>query len=380
MDTAASSISLADLDANPYPIFDQLRASDPVAWIPSAGMWFVLRYDDCQSVLRDSATFTTHSPESLILDTFDDQMLSLDGTEHRRHRRPFNEAFSPQQIQSEWTARVEERVHGLIDRFGTDVELRGEFASPLAIGTVGELLGYSSGDITTLRTLYDAFAASLSNFARDSVVRQNGLASVRSFRARCEELLSDTNPGFLASLRTQGLDDHEIASNALIILFGGIETTESMILNAVWALLTHAQELQRVRGSQATLLNAIHESLRWDAAVQSCTRHTTRPVTLRGHEIPRGAIVQCMLGSANRDPDRFADPDRFDVTRIDADAHLTFGYGRHLCIGKHLAMLEASTALGALFDRFPNMELDHARSAPPTGHEFRKPAALWVHT
>jgi len=174
------------------------------------------------------------------------------------------------------------------------------------------------------------------------------------------------------------LSDDEIVANALIILFGGIETTESMILNALWALLIHPDQFQQVMADRMLLPAAIEESLRWEPAVQTCTRTARTRAVIRGVTINEGDAVQCMLGAANRDPDHFTDPDAFDIHRSNAAEHLSFGYGRHFCLGAELARVEAQIGLDLLFDRLPDLSLKEARTVPPQGHEFRKPPALWV--
>jgi cytochrome P450 len=174
------------------------------------------------------------------------------------------------------------------------------------------------------------------------------------------------------------LRDEEILSNALIVLFGGIETTEAAMLNALWAILTHGAVRDAVSASDAVLSAAIEESLRWEPAVQTCTRYATQRVTLRDVVIGEGEIVQCMIGAANRDPDHFVDPDRFDAGRANAADHVSFGAGRHYCLGAVLARLEVRVLIRALLERWPALGLMPGRDGAPRGHEFRKPAALWV--
>ena len=177
---------------------------------------------------------------------------------------------------------------------------------------------------------------------------------------------------------TDRLTDEEIVANALIIMFGAIETTEAQLCNTVWSLLQHPEQLAEVRADRGLLDAAIEESLRWQPSVQSCTRHLTRDVRLRGVEIAAGEVVQCMLGAANRDPARFDEPDRFDIHRRNTRDHLAFGSGRHFCLGAPLARCEISAAVGALLDRLPDLELDEHRPAVFAGYEFRKPRELWL--
>ena len=174
------------------------------------------------------------------------------------------------------------------------------------------------------------------------------------------------------------LDDAEILANTLIVLFGGIETTEAAILNAMWALLTHAESCAEALEDDRALVASIEESLRWEPAVQTCTRYAVRDVRVRNVSIREGEVVQCMIGGANRDPEHFDNPDRFDIRRPNAGDHVSFGFGRHYCLGAALARVEARLAIRRLYSRWPQIRLDAARDSSPRGHEFRKPPVLWV--
>jgi cytochrome P450 len=174
------------------------------------------------------------------------------------------------------------------------------------------------------------------------------------------------------------LSDDEIVSNAAVLLFGGIETTEGMIANAVVAMLEHPAELQRVRADPSLLDTAIEESLRLEPAAAVVDRYATDDVELNGITIGRGDLVRVSIAAANRDPTVFADPDRFDLARPNAGRHLAFAHGPHVCVGVHLARLEARTALTILLDRLPGLRLDPERPTEVRGLVFRKPPALHV--
>jgi cytochrome P450 len=151
-----------------------------------------------------------------------------------------------------------------------------------------------------------------------------------------------------------------------------------MLGNAIWALLRHSEQLEIVRRKPDAILAAVEESMRWDAPVQSCTRHVARRVEMHGVALEPGATVQCMLGAANRDPSHFPDPDRFDIRRANASDHLGFGVGKHFCIGAGLARLEGWIALPMLFDALAGLVLDPDRPSAPRGYEFRSPPTLHV--
>src|SRR5260370_24246601 len=174
------------------------------------------------------------------------------------------------------------------------------------------------------------------------------------------------------------LDVGEIVSNAAVLLFGGIETAEGMICNAVWYLLADRDALHQVTADRGLIDNAVDESLRLEPAAAVVDRYATSDVILGAARIRRGDLVVVSLAGANRDPEVFADPDRFDVHRANAHRHLAFAIGPHFCIGAGLARLEATAAVAALLDQLSGLDLDPARPSAPHGLVFRKPPSLHV--
>ena len=175
-----------------------------------------------------------------------------------------------------------------------------------------------------------------------------------------------------------GLPRERVVSNAAVLLFGGIETTEGMIANAVLHLLERPDQRALVENDPGLLVNAVEESLRLEPAAAVVDRYATGDLELAGAAIARGDLVRVSITAANRDPAAFAEPDRFDVRRPDARRHLAFAHGPHVCLGMHLARLEAHTAVGRVLARLPGLRLDPARHAAPRGLVFRKPPALRV--
>jgi cytochrome P450 len=267
-------------------------------------------------------------------------------------------------------ATVEMRAEALIDGFphAGQVDLNAEFAARLSVQTIASLLGLRHDD-RSVRDWYRDLALALSDFSGEG-----GRSAGRATAA----VVKETLVGACARPVASDLTDEEWAANLALVLFGGIETAESMLLNALWALLTHPDQLAAVRRTPALLPAAVEESLRWEPGVQSLTRFTTRAVTIGGIDLERGSAIQCMVGAANRDPLHFVAPDAFDASRPNASDHLTFGYGRHFCLGVHLARIEAAAALAVLLQSFPRLELVDADESRPRGHEFRKPRRLLV--
>ncbi|MEK7793321.1 MAG: cytochrome P450 [Candidatus Hydrogenedentota bacterium] len=376
-------VDLGGLAASPYGILAELREHEPVSWVPSLNMWFVTRRDDVIDVLKDTDTFTTDSPDSTIRDTFGPQMLSADGETQQRFRAPCNPMFRPAAVLETFGPEIETRAHALIEGLDArgEAELRTEFAGRLAVQVVALALGLPAEDELRIRAWYNDFAAALANFEWRSDVREQGRRSAREFCEYASTLAGIVPNGSLLramASANSGLSEDEALGNALIVLFGGIETTESMISNALWALLTHPEQLQQIRNDLTLLDNAVEETLRWEPAVQTCTRHATRSTAIRGVPVAEGDTVQCMIGAVNRDPDHFESPEVFDILRTNARDHFAFGYGKHFCLGAHLARLETRVALKKMMEKWPSMRLDVARSTAPYGYEFRKPNGLWV--
>jgi cytochrome P450 len=173
------------------------------------------------------------------------------------------------------------------------------------------------------------------------------------------------------------LTDEEVYGFLRLLLPAGAETTYRLISTALFALLTHTDQLDETRHDRSKVERPIEETLRWESPVQFAARETTAATCLAGVDLPAGAQVLAALGAANRDERRFPNPDRFDIHR-DASDHVAFGFGRHFCLGSHLARLEARTAINAVFDRLPNLRLDRSYTPYVVGLAFRSPKRLPV--
>ena len=390
--TARELIELESLAENPYPMLHRLRSTAPVARARSAGgdMWLATRRADVLEILRNPEHFSTDHPASPIRDTFGAQMLSAEGEAQRRFKSACSPPFNRRAVDVNAEPIVRARLDHLLDAIerGSDefVDLRAALAAPLALAVVSDVIGIPAAMHDLVRAWYDAFAAALATHDPSSAARQQGRNSAAAFRAAVAPLIAQSSTGTHDALfghlahaaPSSRLDDEEILANTLIVLFGGIETTEAAILNAMWALLTHAESCAEALEDDGALVAAIEESLRWEPAVQTCTRYAVRDVRVRDVSIREGEVVQCMIGGANRDPEHFENPDCFDIRRPNAGDHLSFGFGRHYCLGAALARVEARLAIRDLYSRWPQIRLDAARDSSPRGHEFRKPPALWV--
>ncbi len=299
-----AAVRLVDLSVDPYPILRRLHMHEPVSWVPEFQMWFVTSRTDVIAVLTDYKTFTTGGPDSTIRDIFGPQMLTLDGEEHRRFKSGSVATFHPKAICKHAGTVIRANVHALIDGFIREraADLRTRFANRLSILTIAAILGFPAKDENCIRDWYNAFAGALANFLGDPEIRRCGLNAARELRDYTMPLLHqfarEPDESLLSSLvhaDSDRLSNDEILANALIILFGGIETTESMILNAIWALLTHPEQFHEVVSDRTLLPGAIEESLRWEPAVQSCTRTATDRTTIRDVKINQGDTVSRLV-------------------------------------------------------------------------------------
>jgi cytochrome P450 len=369
-----------------------------VCWIPALGGWLVTSYALAVQVMRDPDTFTVDDPRFSTAQVVGPSMLSLDGPRHARHRAPFAGPFRAGAVQERFADAVTHETDALIDAFPADnrVELRRKFAGPLAAAIVTRVLGLEREEVDAVLGWYDAIVASVTDITAGRRPSVAGAQAFASLHARLNTVIESAGESSLLAVAAAGsaLTGDELVSNAAVLLFGGIETTEGMIANAMLTLLEHPEQLALARHDAWRLDAAIEESLRMEPAAAVVDRYATADVELAGAAIAVGELVRVSIAAANRDPAVFDDPDRFDPDRFDrrlanpdrfdpdrpstARRHVAFAHGPHVCVGVHLARLEARTALSRLLHSVPDIRLDPDRPAHVRGLVFRKPPELHV--
>jgi len=333
--------------------------------------------------MRDPQTFTVDDPRFSTGQVVGPSMLTRDGAEHRRHRAPFAAPFRRGAVHARFALLVLEETERLIDAMAPagEAELRRALAGPLAVAVVTRALGIQDADAGAVLGWYEQIVGAVTDITAG---RPSDGAGRDAYAALCAAIgpALDREPGAsllaAAAHEAGGLERERVISNAAVLLFGGIETTEGMIVNAVWHLLSHPGQLAQVEASPEVLANAIEESLRLEPAAAIVDRYATADIDLAGARIGRGELVRVSIAGANRDPAVFAQPDRFDVLRGNAHRHLAFAHGPHACIAMHLARLETGTAVQRLLARLSGLRLDPACPAAPRGLVFRKPPELRV--
>jgi cytochrome P450 len=385
-DTPAGSVTLADLESDPHPVLARLRATAPACWVPVLGTWLVTGYEQAVEVLRDARTFTVDDPRFSTAKVVGPSMLSLDGARHTRHRAPFTRPFRSEEIHARldtFTRAEADRLVAAIEPSGA-AELRRAVAGPLAVTVMAEVLGLGRTDPAQVLAWYDGIVAAVQAEAaapgtqavQAGAAASAGRAAFAELAASLRQVIAAPPASSLLADVTGPLTEAEAISNAAVLLFGGIETTEGMIANAMLHLLSSPGELELVRADRGLIPAAVEESLRLEPAAAVVDRYATSDAELSGARIRAGDPVTVSIAGANRDPAIFPDPDRFDVRRPNATRHLAFAHGPHFCLGAHLARLEARIAVATLLDRLPQLRLDDRYPATPRGLVFRKPTDL----
>ncbi len=404
---AAGQVTLAGLEADPHPVLARLRTQAPVCWVPALGAWLVTGYRPAVGVLRDARSFTVDDPRFSTAKVVGPSMLSLDGDQHARHRAPFAGPFRAGQIRARLEAFTWDEAARLVAaiRPRGQAELRRAVAGPLAAAVMAEALGLGHDDPARILGWYDGIVAAVQAEAAlqagpgagqpaagqpaagraragqsGAGAAAAGQAAFAALAGRLTQVIDADRPGSLLAAAAGPLTSEEAVSNAAVLLFGGIETTEGMIANAVLHLLSSPAALEAVRADPGLIPAAVEESLRLEPAAAVVDRYATRDVELAGARIRAGDQVTVSITGANRDPAVFARPDVFDLRRPDAGRHLAFAHGPHFCIGAHLARLEARAAVATLLGRLPGLRLDPRSASAPSGLVFRKPgrlAACW---
>jgi cytochrome P450 len=378
-----AAVTLAELDADPHPALARLREAEPVSWLPSLDGWVVSRHDLVLAAMRDAATFTVDDPRFSTAQVIGPSMLSLDGEVHTRHRAPFVGPFRAAEVGRRFTdpctAEAERLVSSLARAGGG--ELRATFAGPMATAIVTRALGLGAGEVDSVLAAYQTIVASVTSITAGDGATAAGREAFAGLDARLRAVIGgEDRSSLLAAAAAEGaLSTEQIVSNAAVLLFGGIETTDGMIANAVLHILLEPEWRAWWEEDPRRLDAVIDESLRLEPAAAVVDRYATTDAVLGDAHIARGDLVHLSIAGANRDPAVFADPDRFDPTRPNLRRHVAFAQGPHVCVGVHLARLEARTAVGALLRRFPRLRLDPDRPAPDVhGLVFRKPRVLYA--
>lgn len=366
--------------ANPYPFFDRLRTEDPVHWDPFLHAWVMTRYDDVIRVLRDFSAERTPTPERLaqmglaelarIAQVMVKQMLFLDAPAHTRIRSLASHAFTPQRV-AVLRLHIREIVQRLIDAVAGSgrMDVIADLAEPLPYTVTAEMLGVPVEDAPQLKLWSQDFAEMLGNFQHNPEhaprVRRSVEGMCNYFHTAIDETRHCPGPGLIHSFLTAEVNgdrftEDEVVANTIVTMVGGQETTTNLIGNGVLTLLRHPDSMRRLADAPLLIPSAVEEMLRYEPPSQHTARLAPSDLVIAGKHIRKGQAAVAVMAAANRDPERFPDPNHFDILRKD-NRHVSFGWAAHFCFGAALARIEGQVAFEEMLQRLPNWSLGETR-------------------
>ncbi len=388
---------------DPYPTYARLHEEGPIHYVEVAGkwaVWSIFSHAECSSIAKDPRLSAKRAKQMLLPLPLSRQpefselarMLSLwlifmDPPEHTRLRKLLNKGFSPAVVEG-----LRPQVEAIVDQMlqplqhGSELELMHEFANPMPVRIILEMLGIPQGLRDTFVEWSRAIAVFRGNPNRtveEARAAQDALIELTEFfrktvaerrRNKGNDLIS-----LLIDIEEEGevLTEEELYAQCIALLFAGHETTRNLIGNGMYTLLKHPEKTADLRENPELIRSAVEELLRYESPVQFTARVLKEDIEICGQPIRKGWTVLCMLGAANRDPKQFKDPNQLDLKRLN-NQHLAFSAGLHFCIGAPLARLEAQVAILNLVQRFPEMKLTGPRPEWASTFGFRGLKALPV--
>lgn len=363
--------------ANPYPLYHQLRAEDPVHWDPFLHAWVVTRYADVITVFQHFSANRTPTPEQLtalglssltpLAQVMVRQMLFLDPPAHGRVRGLASKAFTPRRVEV-LRSHIQDITNSLLDAVQDkgSMDVIADLAYPLPAIVTAEMLGVSTSDWRQLTVWSADFAQVLGNFQhnpeRAPQVIRSLQAMIAYFRAAIEDHREHPRDDLINALLTAEVDgdcltEDEVIANTIVTMVGGQETTTNLIGNGILSLLRHTDQLEKLKSNLSLVPSAVEELLRYESPSQQTARLAPEDVELGGKHIQKRQAVIAVMGAANRDPERFPDPDRLDICRQD-NRHVAFAWASHFCFGAPLARIEGQIAFETVLRRMPNLKLN----------------------
>lgn len=367
-----------DFQHNPYPVYDELRSTTPIFYWEPWKIWFFTRYEDVNTLLRDRRLGRTMEhilpPEQryvppAAIEPFaklsQHSMFDKEPPEHTRLRGLVHKVFTPKRVES-LRGQVEVICNALVDAVADkgEIEVLNDFAVPLPVNVISELLGVPESDRHLLRPWSNNIVAM---YELDHTPEQERLAVQSSIdfadylRNLADERRANPQDDLITALvqveeAGERLTMDELIATCVLLLNAGHEATVNVIGNGLWALLQYPEQMRKLVQNPALIPTAIEELMRFDTPLQLFRRWVLEDMEYAGHHFKVGDELGFMFGAANRDPSRFDKPNQLDVTRED-NPHITFGGGVHYCLGAPLARLELQIAYRTLLSRLPNLRL-----------------------
>lgn len=365
-----------DFVADPHAAYGLMRDNTPLLWDETTGTYLISRFEDLRRIFRDPIFTTDHYAQSME-PIYGRTILQMSGHEHAVRRALVTPAFRGSLFQERYRAVIERNAGELIDSFRHTgrVDIVAEFARVFPVNVIADMLGFDKADHPRFQKWYAAIVDCFGNLSGDPEIAAGGVRTreelgeyifpvIRDRREHPrEDLLSD-----LCAAEVDGttMSDEDIRAFASLLLVAGGETTDKAIGSLFHNLATHPEQLAAIRADRSLIPAALAETLRLTPPVQIIQRQVSEDVEIAGGRVTAGNIVTCLIGSANRDPRAFRNPDDFDIRRTDlstktaftaAADHLAFSLGRHFCLGAMLSLAEVEVATNQLLDAMPDMRL-----------------------
>lgn len=392
---SAPDILSPEFAADPYAAYRALRDEHPLVWHEPTQSYVISRYVDVERAFKDPV-FTSRNYDWQLEPVHGRTILQMDGREHSTHRNLVAPAFRGRELAEKFTPVIERNSRELIDAFRGDgeVDLVDAYATRFPINVIVDMLGLPKSDHEHFHRWYTSIMGFLSNLAGDEQVTADGLRTKEEFEAYLVPVIQErrAQPGedLLSTLCAAEIDgvrmtDQEIKAFCSLLLTAGGETTDKAIASVMSNLVQHPEQLQDVRDDHTLIAAAFAETLRHSPPVHMIMRQPAEDVELSGGVVEAGKTVTCLIGAANRDPARYADPDAFDLHRTDLDQgraytaganHTAFALGRHFCVGALLARTELETGIAQLLDAMTDIRFAAGEPPPEHGVFTRAPASL----
>ncbi len=371
---------------DPYPLYRQMRQDAPVYYSEENRFWVLTKYRDVEAALRDDRLSADRSQLFFsqlqgvdlrkvknFLKLFNNMMIEKDPPEHTGLRKIANRGFKEKAL-ANWHGIVQSTVDTLLNRVKNQgrMDIVADLASPLPVDIIADIMGIAAQDRENLvkwgRDVAELWGAPTSPDMEELVARADNSAALflglleRIIEDRRKNRGSDMISVLIEAYETSGISLDTLPARCIELINGGHLSTTETISNGFHALLTHPEQLAKLRANPELLDSALEEVARYDAAAAIVFRIAKEPLTIRGVEIPKGSVVGLGLGAANHDPEVFTSPDEFDIERS-PNEHLAFSKGTHFCIGRVLARMELRACYTSVLERMPNLRLDPDRPA-----------------
>ena len=387
----ADEITVAALEADPYPIYARLRREAPVAWVPAANVWFVTRWQDVEFVSKNSKLFAAEVATSPVERSMGKPtILTCDGPIHDELRRGFDQKYKPRPVAEYIDDLARPIALDYLERIAPlgRVDLMADYFEPASSLCLARSLGFDSVDVTTLQRWFHGMAVGAANYENDPAKQAISDAANAEVEAAIipifERLERNPDDSAMSRMLHDGMEPGRTRERAFLLpsikvaLLGGMQEPGHGAGTVLVGLLTHPDQVAAVMGDLDHLLpKAVDEGLRWVAPIGTQMRQATEDVALGGVTIPAGAPVASVLSSACRDEAKYSNPDAFDIRRTET-GHAAYGFGSHFCAGRWFAQRLIPHLLRPLLERLPDLKLVSGQPPAFRGWEFRAPATLHV--